>query len=126
MANHLTPEELSKELGIDRQEVIRVCVDEGVPIYLAKNDPTLLLRLGDAPLQRLHQVDDGRFGYRLWLRDLLALQLRLEQLAQVAAVLARELRRIELADEAVHDLLRELELLRPDLRARDGLVDLGL
>jgi DNA-binding IclR family transcriptional regulator len=26
MANHLTPEELSKELGIDRQEVIRVCV----------------------------------------------------------------------------------------------------
>ncbi|MGH2934958.1 MAG: hypothetical protein ACRDL2_10665 [Gaiellaceae bacterium] len=33
MANHLTPEELSKELKIDRQEVIRVCVEEGVPIY---------------------------------------------------------------------------------------------
>ena len=40
MANHLTPEELSKELGIDRQEVIRVCVEEGVPIYQGKIDKT--------------------------------------------------------------------------------------
>ncbi len=38
MANHLTPEELSKELGLDRQEVIRVCVEEGVPIYQGKID----------------------------------------------------------------------------------------
>ena len=41
MANHLTPEELSKELGIDRDEVIRVCVEEGVPIYQGKIDKTL-------------------------------------------------------------------------------------
>ena len=41
MANHLTPEELSKELGIDRQEVIRLCVQEGVPIYQGKIDKTL-------------------------------------------------------------------------------------
>jgi len=41
MANHLTPEELSKELGIDRQEVIRVCMQEGVPIYKGKIDKTL-------------------------------------------------------------------------------------
>ncbi len=41
MANNLTPEELSKELGIDRQEVIRVCVEEGVPIYQGKIDKTL-------------------------------------------------------------------------------------
>jgi len=41
MANHLTPEELSKELGIDRQEVIRLCVEEGVPIYQGKIDKTL-------------------------------------------------------------------------------------
>jgi hypothetical protein len=41
MANHLTPEELSKELGIDRKEVIRVCVEEGVPIYQGKIDKTL-------------------------------------------------------------------------------------
>jgi hypothetical protein len=41
MANHLTPEELSKELGIERQEVIRVCVQEGVPIYQGKIDKHL-------------------------------------------------------------------------------------
>ena len=41
MANHLTPEELSKELGIDRQEVIRLCIQEGVPIYHGKIDKTL-------------------------------------------------------------------------------------
>ena len=41
MANHLTPEELSKELGIDRETVIRVCVEEGVPIYHGKIDKTL-------------------------------------------------------------------------------------
>ncbi len=41
MPNHLTPEELSKELGIDRQEVIKVCVQEGVPIYQGKIDKTL-------------------------------------------------------------------------------------
>ena len=43
MANHLTPEELSKELGIDRQEVIRVCMQEGVPIYNGKIDKYLFL-----------------------------------------------------------------------------------
>ena len=42
MPNHLTPEELSKEMGIDRQEVIRVCMQEGVPIYQGKIDKTLL------------------------------------------------------------------------------------
>ena len=41
MPNHLTPEELSKELGIDREEVIRVCVEEGVPIYQGKIDKML-------------------------------------------------------------------------------------
>ena len=41
MANHLTPEELSKELGIDRQEVIRVCLEESIPIYNGKIDKSL-------------------------------------------------------------------------------------
>ena len=41
MPNHLTPEELSKELGIDRDEVIRVCLEEAVPIYQGKIDKTL-------------------------------------------------------------------------------------
>jgi hypothetical protein len=41
MANHLTPEELSKELGIDRQEVVRICIEESIPIYQGKIDKTL-------------------------------------------------------------------------------------
>ena len=41
MANHLTPEELSKEVGMDRDDVIRLCVEEGVPIYHGKIDKTL-------------------------------------------------------------------------------------
>lgn len=41
MANHLTPEELSKELGIDRDSIIRICIEEGVPIYHGKIDKTL-------------------------------------------------------------------------------------
>jgi hypothetical protein len=49
MANHLTPEELSKEMGIERQEVIRVCMQEGVPIYHGKIDKTLF----EAQLQAL-------------------------------------------------------------------------
>ncbi len=53
MVNHLTPEELSKELGIDRAEIIRVCLQEGVPIYQGKIDKTLfqaqLEAIGAAP-----------------------------------------------------------------------------
>ncbi|HXH87569.1 MAG TPA: hypothetical protein VNI55_03075 [Gaiellaceae bacterium] len=41
MANHLTPDELSKELGIEKQDVIRLCIEEGVPIYQGKIDKTL-------------------------------------------------------------------------------------
>jgi len=32
---------VSKELGLDRQEVIKVCVEEGVPIYQGKIDKYL-------------------------------------------------------------------------------------
>ena len=41
MANHLTPDELSKEIGIDREEVIRICIEEHVPIYQGKIDKHL-------------------------------------------------------------------------------------
>ena len=41
MPNHLTPEELSKEVGIECNEVIRICVEEHVPIYHGKIDKTL-------------------------------------------------------------------------------------
>jgi hypothetical protein len=43
MANHLTPEELSKELGIERDEIIKVCLQESVPIYHGKIDKSLFL-----------------------------------------------------------------------------------
>jgi hypothetical protein len=56
MPNHLTPEELSKELGIDRTDVIRVCLEEGIPIYQGKIDKTLfqaqLEALGAVPQHR--------------------------------------------------------------------------
>ncbi len=41
MANHLTPEELSEELGIDRATVIQLCIEESIPIYQGKIDKTL-------------------------------------------------------------------------------------
>ena len=41
MANHLTPEELSEELGIERDEIIRVCLAEAIPIYHGKIDRSL-------------------------------------------------------------------------------------
>jgi len=41
MSNHLTPEELSKELRMDRQEIIKLCIEEGVPIYQGKIDKFL-------------------------------------------------------------------------------------
>jgi hypothetical protein len=53
MANHLTPDELSKELGLDREQVIKLCIEEGVPIYQGKIDKTLfqaqLQAVGAAP-----------------------------------------------------------------------------
>ena len=48
MPNHLTPEELSKEVGIDRDEVIRICDEEHVPIYQGKIDKTLFQAQLDA------------------------------------------------------------------------------
>jgi hypothetical protein len=41
VANHLTPEELSEELGIERDEIIRVCLQESIPIYQGKIDKSL-------------------------------------------------------------------------------------
>lgn len=58
MANHLTPEELSKELGIERQEIIRVCVEEGIPIYQGKIDKTLF----QAQLQALGSPPGGNWA----------------------------------------------------------------
>ena len=41
MPNHLTPDELAKELNMDREAVIKLCIAEGVPIYQGKIDKHL-------------------------------------------------------------------------------------
>jgi len=44
MANHLTPEELSELVGMERKEVVRLCFEESVPIYNGRIDKTLFAR----------------------------------------------------------------------------------
>ena len=41
MANHLTPEELSELFGMKREDVVRLCHEQHVPIYNGKVDKTL-------------------------------------------------------------------------------------
>lgn len=41
MANHLTPTELSRETGLERDEVIAKCVELGVPIFQGRIDKKL-------------------------------------------------------------------------------------
>lgn len=43
MANHLTPTELAREVGMDRREVITKSVEMGVPIFQGRIDKTLFL-----------------------------------------------------------------------------------
>jgi hypothetical protein len=41
LANHLTPTELARETGCERQDVIAKCMELGVPIFQGKIDKTL-------------------------------------------------------------------------------------
>ena len=43
MANHLTPTELAREVGIERSDVVAKCVELGIPIFQGRVDKTLLL-----------------------------------------------------------------------------------
>ena len=43
MAVHLTPDELAREAGMDRREVIEKCVEMCVPIFHGRIDKTLFL-----------------------------------------------------------------------------------
>jgi hypothetical protein len=43
MANHLTPSELARESGLERQDVIVKCIELGVPIFKGRIDKTLFL-----------------------------------------------------------------------------------
>jgi hypothetical protein len=58
MANHLTPEELSKEVGMERDQIIQMCLQESIPIYQGKIDKTLfqaqLQALGVTPQPQHH------------------------------------------------------------------------
>ncbi len=42
MANHFTPEELAKEMGMEAQGIIEFCLRESIPIYKGKIDRSLL------------------------------------------------------------------------------------
>lgn len=41
MPNHLTPEEIAAEHGIEREDVLRFCVERDVPIFHGQIDKTL-------------------------------------------------------------------------------------
>ncbi len=43
MANHLTPTELAREVGMDRRDVIEKCMETGVPIFHGRIDKTLFV-----------------------------------------------------------------------------------
>jgi len=48
MANHFTPEELARELGLETKEIVQFCFREGIPIYKGKVDRSLLSVVMDA------------------------------------------------------------------------------
>ena len=41
MLNHLTPDEIASEHGLEREEVIRFCVEHDVPVFQGRIDKTL-------------------------------------------------------------------------------------
>jgi len=41
MPNHLTPEEIAAEHGLERDEVIRFCIEHDVPVFKGRIDKTL-------------------------------------------------------------------------------------
>lgn len=59
MANHLTPTELAREIGLGRKEVFAKCMELGVPIFKGRIDKSLFLaslRQGSSPTQRPAQA----------------------------------------------------------------------
>lgn len=53
MAVHLTPDEISEAIGLSRKEVVRLCVQEAVPIYNGRIDKTLFVNSMAAAGRRL-------------------------------------------------------------------------
>jgi hypothetical protein len=59
MAIHLTPTELAREAGLERQDVIVKCVEMGVPIFNGRIDKTLFLSsVREAPPPRVASAPD--------------------------------------------------------------------
>lgn len=56
MANHLTPHELADQLHMDQQEVIRGCVEMGIPIFHGRIDRNLF----ELSLRDLTAVQQGK------------------------------------------------------------------
>jgi hypothetical protein len=53
MAVHLTPDELSDALGLSRREIVKLCVEQAVPIYQGRIDKTLFINSMSAAGRRL-------------------------------------------------------------------------
>lgn len=52
MANHLTPDEIAKEHGLKTRDVLRLCVEEHVPVLKGRIDRSLfdaVLHEAEAP-----------------------------------------------------------------------------
>lgn len=43
MANHLTPTELARDAGLERNEVLSKCLELGVPVFQGRIDKSLFL-----------------------------------------------------------------------------------
>ncbi len=50
MANHLTPTELAREVGLERRDVIAKCMELGIPIFQGRIDKTLFMAGVEASL----------------------------------------------------------------------------
>ena len=43
MANHLTPDELADAIGMNKDRLVRFCLQESIPIYQGRVDKTLVI-----------------------------------------------------------------------------------
>jgi hypothetical protein len=59
MANHLTPAELAREAGLEREEVLSKCLENGVPIFRGRIDKSLFMASVQQGEQKQHQASAG-------------------------------------------------------------------
>jgi|GEM_PF-333971 len=50
MANHLTPTELAREVGLERRDVVAKCLELGIPIFQGRVDKTLYMASVEAAM----------------------------------------------------------------------------